>query len=110
MSKKKKRTRKEKERAEFRRIQQLDKIVKTGSNKSDFLISKSIVRKTQKPSFTEPISTIALDEAQYISANIKKSLIFTGLFALIIAILYILETKFGYLGPSAKKLMSLLTK
>lgn len=110
MSKKKKRrTRKEKERAKLHREKYLDKYTKMGSDeiRADETL-QNIESKSVQPDIAKLGSSETLIEAQYIASDTKRSVIAAILFLVIIIALYFLEQKFNYFGPLANKLISFL--
>jgi len=112
MSKKKKRkTRKEKERAKLHREKYFDKYVKMNSNINTPPLDvrqNEKFPKTLSNTVKSAVSSETSLETQYIISDTKKSLIIALIFFAIIIIFYFLEQKFNYFGPLANKLITIL--
>lgn len=104
MSKKKKRkTRKQKQRAQVHKKEYLENVNKK--------INQPIkVDKENASSSIKSASTEIAAENKFTSSNIKRSIIYTLFFILIIAILYILELNFHYFSDLSNSLIFFITK
>ena len=104
---KKKKTRKQKEKAQQRRLKTLAHVTAVSS-------SADVTEKDTVKSVLSPTTTTANDQEQattvYLSVNqdLRKVLILVGLFASLLVVLVMTEAKYHYLTPLADKIINFL--
>lgn len=101
--KKKKKTRKQKQRAQIHKIEHLEKVSKE-------VELPTIIKEENTNIISKPISTKTETENKFTISNIKRSIIYTLFFFIVIAVLYILELNFHYFSDLSNNLISLLTR
>lgn len=95
-------TRKQKEKAAKRR-EYLARLVREEHPKE--AVTPEVKEEAPKEVKPEKVKVVPVE---YITLDFKKALLLSGLFITILIILAILETKYGFLGPLASRLMERL--
>jgi len=106
---KKRKTRKQKERAAKRR-EYLTRLAKEKPEVMEEIPKKEVPKGVEKRSVGKPEEVKVAPPVKYITLDFKKALILSGLFIAILVVLAILEAKYGFLGPLASRLMERLVR
>ncbi len=107
---KKRKTRKEKERAVKRR-EYLTRLAKEKPEVMEEIPKKEVPKGVEKRLVGKPEEEAKVaPPVEYITLDFKKALILSGLFIAILVVLAILEAKYGFLSPLASKLMERLVR
>jgi len=104
----KKKTRKQKEKAQLRRIKQSESAVGRITEKQSEQTIKERINSTVSP--TLPTQSTAMLEAKFINIDLKKVVVLIVLFISLLTVLAMTENKYNYLSPLANNLMTFLVK